>query len=193
MQSKLLEGKRNYKEYTKKRNPLTKEAESFWREEETMLKEFSERFQRDGCISNKFDLKCLTRWKWPGLWANHAKQNSESELKEVTGRAFSLNPTNEIPSDDVVREQVEILRDLRGIATATATVLLTFWKPDIYTVMDVRALRTLADHGLWDKSPNADTEEYPDYLQQCHSLAEQFGLNLRDVDRALWSLGEGGH
>lgn len=173
---------------------LTHDAGSLWDEEHNiMMQEFPERFQRDGCISYPCDFKCLSKWKWPGLWANYTNEVDLSELQTVTSEAFSLNPNPEVPSDEVAREQIDILRGLYGVGTATATVLLTFWKPEIYTVMDVRALSTLKRNGRWDGKSKANTSEYPAYVRECHQLADETGLELRDVDRALWQLGESGH
>lgn len=77
-----------------------------------------------------------------------------------------------------------------GISTATATVLLTFWRPDAYTVMDRRALASLASADYWDGDSEATIEEYPEYLTRCHLIANETGLSLRDVDRGLWAIAD---
>jgi hypothetical protein len=189
-EEKLRRGVEGYESETKGRDALTLDVDSFWEEEERMLAEFPETFQQEGCIPERKYLKCLTKWKWPGLWANHAHKNSKEHLRAVTNEAFQLTTGDQAPDPDDVRNQLSHLDDeLAGISAATGTVLLTFWRPDVYTVMDIRAISTLQEAGLWTGDSEATISEYPQYLNQCHSIANDTGLSLRNTDRAIWYLG----
>lgn len=179
-----------YKSHTKDLPARTLDVDSFWEEETQMLREFPETFQQAGCIPERQYLKCLTKWKWAGLWANHAHKNTRKELRTVTSDAFQLTADDPAPGDGKVRQQLHRLSDLSGISAATGTVLLTFWRPDSYTVMDQRALSTLASVDLWTGDTEANIDDYPRYLDTCRSISTETGLSLRDTDRALWSLGE---
>jgi|AntDeeMinimDraft_5_1070356.scaffolds.fasta_scaffold16649_2 hypothetical protein len=189
-EEELQRGLEGYKSETMDRDALTLEVDTFWEEEEKMLGDFPEIFQQNGCIPERKHLKCLTKWKWPGLWANHANENTQDHLRTVTSEAFQMTAGDERPEPEDVRNQLGLLDDeLTGVSAATGTVLLTFWRPDVYTVMDVRAISTLEFAGLWTGDSGATISEYPQYLEQCHSIAEDTKLNLRDIDRAIWYLG----
>lgn len=185
----LRRGSQQYKSITKDRPARTIAVDSFWDEEEQMMAEFPEAFKQAGCIPEREYLACLTKWKWPGLWANHAHNNTRAELRTVTSDAFQMTVDEQTPGAPAVRRQLLRLGDLTGIAEATGTVLLTFWRPDVYTVMDERVLGTLADAGFWTGDTKATVDDYPDYLDKCRLISAETGVNLRDTDRALWVFG----
>jgi hypothetical protein len=189
-QEEMRSAVEGYQSVAKGRDALTLDVYSFWEEERKMLEDFPDTFQQEGCIPERKHLKCLTKWKWPGLWANHANKNTRDHLRTVTGEAFQITAGDQRPEPMDVRNQLELLDDeLTGISAATGTVLLTFWRPDVYTVMDVRAISTLEQADLWAGDSEATITEYPQYLDRCHSIAEDTGLSLRDTDRAIWYLG----
>lgn len=187
----LRAGMEQYKRYTTGLSARTFDVDSFWKEESKMLSEFPELFQTAACIPERKHLEGLTKWKWAGLWANHAHKNTREELRDTTKRAFVITEDEESLSAKAVRRQLALLDDgLDGISAATATVLLTFWRPDAYTVMDQKALASLAAADFWDGDSEANVEEYPEYLKRCHQISEDTGLSLRNVDRGLWSMGD---
>jgi len=189
-QKQLRDGVRQYKSHTKPLSARTLDVDSFWEEERRMLAEFPEALQQAGCIPEPEYLKCLTKWKWAGLWENHAHRNTREEIRKVTSDAFQHTANDPIPGGEAVRQQISRLNDLTGVSTATGTVLLTFWRLDVYTVMDQRALGTLAAAGCWSGTSEANVGEYAQYLDVCRSIAREFEMSLRDTDRALWALGE---
>lgn len=179
-----------YEAHTRELSARTLDVESFWEEESQMLAEFPDKFQSAGCIPDRKDLKCLTKWKWPGLWANYANQNSREDLRRITSQAFDLTEQGGEAPPQSLRSQLRLLTELVGISAATGSVLLTFWRPDDYTVMDQRALSSLAAANFWDGRTKANIKEYPEYLQKCQLIAENAGMSLRNVDRALWYFGD---
>lgn len=186
----LRDAVQQYKVQTMDMSARTLDEDSFWAEEERMLAEFPETFQAAGCIPERVHLKCLTKWKWAGLWANYAHKNTQEELTTITADAFQRTADDPTPGGEAVRRQLDRLSDLTGISAATGTVLLTFWRPDVYTVMDQRVLGVLADADRWQGDTSAAIKDYPQYLDICRSIAEESGLSLRDTDRALWALAE---
>lgn len=179
-----------YKSHTKNMPARTLDEKSFWDEETRMLEEFPDAFEEAGCIPEPRHLKCLTKWKWAGLWANHAHKNTREEIRSVTSDAFQLELDGSMPEESRIRQQLRRLSDLTGISAATGSVLLTFWRPHEYSVMDQRALATLASADLWTGKSEANVNEYPEYLELCRSISTKTGLDLRDTDRALWFLAE---
>ncbi len=61
-----------------------------------------------------------------------------------------------------------------------ASAILTAMDPERYTVLDVRALEAL---GVKDGD---DIDLYVAYVEACRRLAKQYGVTLRDFDRANW-------
>jgi endonuclease III len=181
--SELQEAHQGYEETARDLRERTyDELESHWQEEQHMLENFPRDFEENSW--DRKNLEATTKWKWAGLWANHASasENTDEKINRLI---------NEAVSESDPAESVEVLKELRGVADATATVLLTFAKPKEYTVMDVNALAALREFDVFDGSDEANSEEYPEYLDSVKGISEEFDMTLREVDRALWKLGEG--
>lgn len=88
-------------------------------------------------------------------------------------------------------QKVKRLRSLDGVQVRMASALLLFMDPTAYTVLDVNAWETLQDSGnLYAELPtDPDADDYLRYLGVCHTLANDLGIELRILDRALWVLG----
>lgn len=193
----IRERSRQYRENEKERSALELDVESRWVEEQEMLQGFPARFQEAGCISCLNDFKLLTRWKWPGLWSNYAKTNSEERVQRITQAAFDWGTaTSGEETATILRDQIGVLTCLDGVDAAMASVILTFWQPDEYTVMDERALLALeqaADEEYrWTERPEASRKHYPEYVDICKRLRDDLGdgFSLREIDQALWILGD---
>jgi len=81
------------------------------------------------------------------------------------------------------RSAFAVLMGLRGVGTPMASSILTAIDQEKYTIIDYRALAALG-------VPNSDTnlEFYlHHYFPECKRLASDVGVNLRTLDRALWS------
>lgn len=189
---------REYQLIQKNQSPLELDVKNRWVEEQEMMGKFPTRFQEDGRIKQLEDFKLLTRWKWPGLWSNHAKKNSRDRVDRITNSAFRwrTNDPSESP-ETILRDQIGDLTCLDGVRPAMASVVLTFWRPDEYTVMDDRALTALAhstdEKYRWTGRRDASRKQYPAYVDTCKRLRHDLGQNisLREIDRALWVLGGG--
>lgn len=71
---------------------------------------------------------------------------------------------------------------LQGVQVPTSSTFLHVCFSDPYPILDVRAFWTL---GI-DKMPGNLYEAWPDYVRVCRSLADQAGVDMRTLDRALW-------
>ena len=99
--------------------------------------------------------------------------NSDAAVVRATGLAMSTE-------DESVR--MAALLELDGVGVPTASTLLYCAFPDHYPILDVRALESL---GVKPRS------QYPlsfwlGYLDKCRELAQQAGVSLRTLDKALW-------
>ena len=120
------------------------------------------------------DLEEVARWKfpWPKLRSLVA-ENTEDKVWETSEASFS----------DSAEEQARIdgLRELRGVGWPMASTILHFVFPCRYPILDVRAMRAVGckpnyGFGMWKK-----------YIDLCRKTADEYGVTLRDLDRALWT------
>ena len=119
------------------------------------------------------ELLQVGRWKSARATSSLAK-NSDELVAAVTRTALAA-PT-------LIKHRV--LTILSGVGVPVASALLTIWKPEEFTVIDVRAISTLRAAGLLQ--PGADLPPYVLYLDLCRRLAMDNGADLRSLDRALW-------
>lgn len=100
--------------------------------------------------------------------------NTEEFVREVTKVAFSTHEE---------RLRIGIFTLLRGVSWPTASVLLHFASPDLYPILDFRALWSLGVK----KPPSVYTFEFWDaYVSATRRIASEYGVKLRQLDRALW-------
>ncbi|WP_254763370.1 hypothetical protein [Natrinema marinum] len=185
-----------YRQTQENRSPLELDVDHRWAEEQEILRRFPTQFQNSGCIEQPKDFKVLTRWKWAGLWSNHAKKNSAERIERITRAAFSWVPECSPQSRNTIfKDQIGVLTCLEGVRPAMASVILTFWKPEEYTVMDERALAALANSAdekyQWTEHQKATRKHYPTYVKICKQIQDDLNntFSLRQIDRALWVLG----
>ena len=117
------------------------------------------------------NLEVIYRWKSQrkiGLF----RKNSPEEIKQALKRASEAKD---------VKEAVDSLTQLDGVAVRMASAILTAINPELYTVFDVRALEAL---GM--KTNNYNVDLYVKYLEYCRSTAKKHNVSLRDFDRANW-------
>jgi hypothetical protein len=119
------------------------------------------------------ELLLLCAWKSPRSRPLVAR-NSPGRIARATGAAFA------VAAGEV--ERIEALLGLDGVGVPSASVLLHFWRPEAYPILDVRALESL---GLKGRSV------YPvsfwlGYVTACRDLAAAHGVTLRTLDKALW-------
>lgn len=137
--------------------------------------------------SKAFDLQQLAviyRWKFRGNYvprkiADLTQKCTDAQAFDWTARALAC-------TDDLAALcTVSILPSIRA---AGASAVLMAGDPNRFTVMDKRAIRSLAALGLWDRETQGSAASYHywlDYLDACRKVAKVAGWNLRDVDRAL--------
>ncbi len=116
----------------------------------------------------------IARWKSPrrkGLIAS----NDPAVVGEILGVACSAAHE---------RTALAVLCGLSGVGVPMASAILTAIDQVRYTVIDRRVLNVLTGNE-WD--PTVD--DYVRYLEFCKGRAKAYGVSLRNLDRALWTLG----
>jgi thermostable 8-oxoguanine DNA glycosylase len=113
-------------------------------------------------------------WKTKRSKSRCAK-NSKEYIKEIT--SIALNTKEE-------RVRIESLTLLDGVGWPTASVFLHFFHSEPYPILDIRALNTL---GVDSKKVRYNFTFWDSYVQECRRLAKEAELDMRTLDRALWS------
>ncbi|MCZ6744281.1 MAG: hypothetical protein O7D31_06340 [Alphaproteobacteria bacterium] len=118
------------------------------------------------------ELKTLCKWKAPRS-VHHCENNKPDYVETVTRAALSS------PNE---RFRIQALTVLDGVNWPTASVILHFGSNDPYPVLDFRALWSLT-------VPQPPQYKFPlwwDYTKFCRALADDSGVSMRTLDRALW-------
>jgi len=118
----------------------------------------------------------ITEWKTKRS-KSRCRQNSESFVNEVTRCALTSTEP---------RLKIEVLRILDGVEWATASVILHFCDEQKWPILDFRAFwsvrmpaPTSCDFALWES-----------YVLYTRRLARELAVDMRTLDKALWSYSE---
>lgn len=151
--------------------------------------------ERSGSVG-KADIGALMLWKRLNLstkWARALNNMADRDVREITGEAIKLAREPLAPIPDAARQARQALVGLPGCRNghAVASTILTAGAPTRMAVYDVRAIRALGDLGC-----PAPKGRYGDYMEAVVGLLEEVNQTgakwcPRDVDKALFMLGEG--
>ena len=120
----------------------------------------------------KEDLQRVAKWKAPRS-AGHVRKNHEEYVEAVT--SLALHTDNQ-------RLRIEVLTLLDGVGWPTASVILHFYHPDLYPILDFRTLWSLS----LDVPSQYTFEFWWDYTVICRALAAENHCDMRTLDKALW-------
>jgi hypothetical protein len=120
------------------------------------------------------NLKIVIGWKSARI-AGLIEENSPSAVAKAL-RFATDKRTSE-------KWAIETLCELKGVGIPVASAILTMVYPDRYTIIDFRALKAL---GIQRGAGEETADFYLEYLQGCRSLARDYKISLRTLDRALW-------
>lgn len=127
---------------------------------------------RERCYLDYSAFLAIGDWKSPRNRGRHAS-NTPEFVEEITRLALAPETSP--------RLAIEALRLLSGVEWPTASVILHFCHP-VPPILDFRALWSLSasvpsyyDYPFW--------REYSDITR---NLAQQWGVSMRTLDRALW-------
>ena len=153
---------------------------------------FAEKWRNDEnhAFCSYDELITVIEWKFakgkarPMLWKK-IKSNPKALVKTATESAFekAAELNNDSSEKEIKAALEEIVTDLNGIGPASASAILSLYKPEIFAFMDDEVLEAIT--GGRKYTMNA-------YLQmngECSRLAKALGdeWNVRSVGKALWS------
>ena len=121
----------------------------------------------------KHELRTLVEWKSPRPRRFIVKAN-ELLIAEASRTAFTAK------SEEV---RIGVLTLIPGVAFPMASVILHFFHDDPYPIIDFRALWSL---NMAPKSNYYTFALWERYVSACRALAEDAGVDMRTLDRALW-------
>ena len=141
------------------------------KDEDDRIKEIADKVKERGYLT-KSDLIEVSRWTSQERNVGRVKKNSDNFVEEITRAALCLDT----PEPD----RINGLRCLRGVGLATASAILHWFHQDPYPIWDRRALETIQ----FENTPNF--RNWETYVSFCRDVAEQKGVDIRTLDRALW-------
>jgi hypothetical protein len=118
----------------------------------------------------------IADWKAPRV-KGYIVRNDPAFVEEVTRASFSAS--NE-------KLKLEVLTLLEGVNIRMASAILQFCFPQRYVVMDWRAWESLRAAGKIKGEIEDAFECYKQYNDMCQRISKQFGVSLRELDKALW-------
>lgn len=120
----------------------------------------------------KPELVLICEWKTVRSKPRVAK-NTEAFVEGITRAAFATEDES---------ERMAALCALHGVHAPTASVLLHFAFPDRYPIIDWRALESLGER----ERATYPIEYWLSYVDACRKLADEAGVAMRVLDKALW-------
>ena len=141
-------------------------------------------------LTKKELLEIIVPWKFsvgkarPALW-KLLKSNSKEAVEQYTKAGLSM--AREIPATEwstsisAIKSALQCLTNLQGVGPATASVILSLVRPDVFCYMYDECI---------DCFLPKRTYTMPVYLQcqsACQSIASTLGWNCARVARTLWT------
>jgi thermostable 8-oxoguanine DNA glycosylase len=159
------------------------EKEDMYEEEVAQLESLPTAFE-NGTWSQE-DVEWIIEWKVGPAFVKpvlgYFHNNDDAVVQEHIERAVH---------ESSIRNKVEALTSLSGIGVPVASAILMFIDEDRFTVIDERAWNVLQETKYLSQELSEDptVDEYLIYLGACWTLANEYDVSIRTLDRALWVL-----
>jgi hypothetical protein len=169
---------------------MTKDEILFWRnkydkEEDLFVQgveeELRRKFRKNRFIT-KSDLQKIIKWKFQGRLLGRQKRFlkvlksvDEKFIKKVSYLAFQNK-------EDETR--LKLLTSIKMVGNALASVILTFYDPKNYGVLDIHAWR-----GLFGKEPPdifSNSKHAIKFFTKLREISQKTGLPCRDIEKAIF-------
>lgn len=132
----------------------------------------------------KPELVSLACWKLPDRWKRGrdegklglVKTNSPDDVREITRNAFRAT----------VGDSMHCLRGLNGIGWAIGSAILHWFHECRYPIWDIYARWSVQLDGSQYRN---DFERWKAYVEFCKAIADEYEVDMRTLDRALFLYG----
>lgn len=167
---------------------MNKQEIIFWRnrynEEEDryvsgLEEKLRKKFQKNRFITKK-DLQEIIKWKFQGQLKGRQLLNLErltifnsAVIEKISKLAFEVN---------LDKLRIRLLVVIDGVGPAVASVILTFYDPDNYGVLDFHAWNV-----IFKNSKKIFTEkDCLEYFNELRKISKKLKLPCRDIEKALF-------
>lgn len=164
------------------RNKYNREEDLGDKSLKTLEKRLGRKFKKNKLVA-KSDLIEIVKWKFQSpqlvgrrkLILGYIAKNRESIIKEKTKLAFDNK-------DDGFR--LKKISELKGVGYALSTVILSFYDPKNYGVLDIHAWRE-----LFGREPKDLFSKYKytiKFIRKLRKISNKTKLPCRDIEKALF-------
>ena len=168
----------NKKEIIFWRNKYNKEEDLY---NKGLEEELRKKFQKNNQIT-KSDLAEIIKWKFQGRLKGRQKRIlnllapvEDSFIREKSSLAFKIRND---------KERLNLLSSIRGVGNTLSSVILTFYNPNNYGVLDIHAWRA-----LFGKEPQDLFSNHKDavkFFNKLREISSNTALPCRDIEKALF-------
>jgi len=130
---------------------------------------------------SKDDLNKIIEWKFESnplvktVQLNRMKKVNEQHLEKVSNEVFNLDVNQDM-------KRITLLCGFNGIGSAVASVILTFYDPENYCVVDFHVYQEVFGFRPKYLTP----EKYIRLLGKLREEARKYSLNVRDMEKAYF-------
>jgi hypothetical protein len=145
-------------------------------------KKLGEKFRQNNYIE-KEDLINVLKWKFQGPLVGRQKMNIERVnkiddlfIEEVSSLAFKT-------SNDQLK--FKLLSCIDGVGLSVASVILSFYNPKNYGILDIHSWRGLFN----EKEPKnifASIKPSLKFLQELRSISKKYNMACREIEKAYF-------
>ena len=143
--------------------------------------ELRNKFQKNKLVS-KSDLIKIIKWKFQGRLRGRQKiilnlltPVKDSFIKEKSSSALKIK-------DD--EKRLNLLSSIRGVGNALSSVILAFYDPNNYGILDIHAWRALFSEEPKDLFSNR--KNAIKFFNKLRKISFIVGLSCRDIEKALF-------
>ncbi len=141
------------------------------KKDETVEKQLREWFETNKFLDKDHFMK-LCMWKTPRQKPNY-NANDEHTI---------ISKTRDLYMHGDHQKRIESLDELSGVGYPVASAILHYCFPDIYSIIDFRAIEALG----WEQPSYYTYAYWEKYFIKIQEIAKTYGLSIRTVDKALW-------
>jgi len=161
-------------------NRYDREARAY---DSSIEKELGRKFRENGFVT-KSDLKKIIRWKFQGRLS--FRQSRFLRMLEDADETSIIETSRAALSSRNDETRLRLLSTIRCVGNALSSVILTFYDPQNYGVLDIHAWRSLFN----EKEPSnlsTDVKSACLYFARLRDISSRTSLSCRDVEKALFT------
>lgn len=119
--------------------------------------------------------------KWKGALRIKRYFEDIEYWKSIRKTEFLSEIKKSCDNRDVNKEIVQQLVKYRGISYPIASTVVYFFSQGNCPIIDWRAIQTLKEINY-----NVKNDDWDGYFKICIKIVDNYGISLRDLDKALW-------